>query len=101
MIIQTPYQIITLHRIYMFGIFPKLYCLLRTHESDGTVIQKRIAYKIRRFGDYPEYNALLDVVINNIPQSYIIDNHSYAQLNFRDKPVSFMVGKAEPYLQFH
>jgi hypothetical protein len=89
---------IKLHRVYILGIFPKLLCLLQ-EISDGVITEHRIDYKIRRFGNYSEYSGSLDVVINNMPQSYIIDKESYSRINFRDKDVMYCVGNYEPFLQ--
>lgn len=91
-------KFIVLRRKYVLGVFPILLCCFR-EEIDGTITEHKIARKIKRYGAYPEYNAILSIELNGVGCSYVIDKYSYQNLNFRDKPVWYEINNAMPYLE--
>ena len=90
-------RFIVLRKRYLFGVFPIFLCVLR-EEMDGSITEKRLKYKVRRYGDYPEYGACLYVEIDGKKLAYIIEKYAYAHLNFRDKSVWFEINSPEPLL---
>ena len=90
-------RFIVLRKRHVFGVFPVLFCTLR-EEIDGLITEKRLKCKIRRYGAYPYYFAYLDVVVNDVKQSYFVDKYAYAHLNFQDKPVWFRMNNPQSLL---
>ena len=92
-------KFIILRKIYIFGIFPILLCTLREFNDAGLITEKKIKSRVRRYGSYPDYEAYLDVDIDGINQSYLINRWCYTHLNFQDKPVAFKIDNPQPLLE--